>query len=412
MPPDSKEERAPASGRPPNPIADRFDEQRSLTRRLVEDENPDAMLRRVAEAVRSATDAIAVNIERFPSPHGTSVAIVTAGPNVASAESLNALLEGTNRLVISLGRRSERLGSIVIWRYPAAPLVTRDQVERISDLADLAALALRTSLLEQNLRLSKEEFDRIIDNKHRLITGISEELKNRLGAAAEYVQLLDTEGELNERETRYIERSRSSIHSAVHLLSELVQLSRAETGKLSLHLEPVNVATLVRSAVRDYQLEIGTIGVDFEMELPDRLPMVVTDIDAVRQVLDNLLSNAVRYTPAGGRITVTADIRPGRRKADPSKYVCLSVSDTGPGVGDQDLIFEEVYRVERRGSTPGFRLAISRRMARLIGGELTLEPGSESGSTFTLWLPGSAPTPPPTPAPPTAIRDEPELPFP
>jgi signal transduction histidine kinase len=335
---------------------------------------------------------------------------VTAGPNVASAESLNALLEGTNRLVISLGRRSERLGSIVIWRHPASPLVTRDQVERIADLADLAALALRTSLLEETLRISREEYDRNIDNKHRLITGISEELKNRLGAAVEYVQLLDTEGELNERETRYIERSRKSIDGAVHLLSELVQLSRAETGKLTLHLEPVNVATMVRSIIRDHQLEIGTIGVDFDMQLPERLPMVVTDIDYVRQVLDNLLSNAVRYTPAGGRITVLADVRPGRRKADPSKYVCLSVSDTGPGVGDKDLIFEEVYRVERRGSTPGFRLAISRRIARLLGGELTLEPGTV-GSTFTLWLPGSPPQSPSAPSPPV-INEEPQLPFP
>jgi signal transduction histidine kinase len=396
-----------------DPMAERFDEQRSLARRLVEDENPDPMLRRVAEAVRSATDAVAVNIERFPSPHGTSVAVVTAGPNVASADELNALLKGANRLVISLGRRSERLGSIVIWRHATAQPVTRDQVERIADLADLASLALRTSLLEEKLRRSREEFDRTIDNKHRLITGISEELKNRLGAAAEYVQLLDTEGELNERETRYIERSRKSIDAAVHLLNELVQLSRAETGKLAMHLEPVNVATLIRSAVRDYQLEIGTIGVDFELKLPERLPLVVTDIDSVRQVLDNLLSNAVRYTPAGGRITVQADIRPGRRKADPSKYVCVSVSDTGPGVGDQDLIFEEVYRVERRGGTPGFRLAISRRVARLLGGELSLEPGPEPGSTFTLWLPGSPPAAPASPsaAMATAHADEPELPL-
>jgi signal transduction histidine kinase len=125
--------------------------------------------------------------------------------------------------------------------------------------------------------------------------------------------------------------------------------------------------------------------------MPDNLPIIETDVDQVRQILDNLLGNAVRYTPVGGRITVRADIRPGRRKTDPSKYICLSVSDTGPGIGDHDLIFEEVYRVERRGGTPGFRLAISRRIARLLGGELTLETQTDAGSTFTLWLPGSAP---------------------
>jgi signal transduction histidine kinase len=156
-----------------------------------------------------------------------------------------------------------------------------------------------------------------------------------------------------------------------------------------LFLEPVNIGAVLRGIVRDYQLMVGTIGVDFHVALPDNLPVIDTDVDQVRQILDNLLGNAVRYTPVGGRITVRADIRPGRRKTDPSKYVCLSVSDTGPGIGDSDLIFEEVYRVERRGGMPGFRLAISRRVARLLGGELTLDKQSDAGSTFTLWLPGS-----------------------
>jgi signal transduction histidine kinase len=129
-------------------------------------------------------------------------------------------------------------------------------------------------------------------------------------------------------------------------------------------------------------------------------------VDLVRQVLDTLLSNAVRYTPIGGRITVNADIRPGRRKSDPSKYICLSVTDTGPGVGDQDLIFEEVYRVERRGAAPGFRLAISRRIARLLGGELSLETEADQGSTFTLWLPD---TPPESTLTYTALKEPQEM---
>jgi signal transduction histidine kinase len=84
-------------------------------------------------------------------------------------------------------------------------------------------------------------------------------------------------------------------------------------------------------------------------------------------------------------------MKPGRRKTDPLRYVCLSVTDVGPGIGDQDLIFEETYRVERRGERPGFRLAIARRIARLLGGELTLDTKPGHGSTFTLWLPDVPP---------------------
>jgi signal transduction histidine kinase len=369
----------------------RLEELRSLARALVEDEHPEAALRKIAENIRNTVDAIAVNIERYPSPDGSSVALVTAGPNVASAEGLNAELNSASRTVVALGRRNERLGNIVIWRKPRADRVSLEAVQHLSDLADLAALGLRAGRLDEELRDLREEFARTLDAKYRLITGISEELKNRLGNAAEYVQLLETEKALTEREARYIERSRESLDAAVRLLNELVQLSRAETGRLELHPEPVNPGILLRGIVRDYQLEIGTIGVEFDLEMMTGLPVIVTDIDAVRQVLDNLLSNAVRYTPAGGRIAVHADVRPGRRRSDPSKYVCISITDTGPGIGDQDLIFEAVYRVERRGGRPGFRLAISRRIARLLGGELTLESSGEGGSTFTLWLPGTAP---------------------
>lgn len=380
------------------------DELRSLWRSLVDDEHPEAVLRRIAENARRAVDAVAVNIERYPSPDGSSVAVVTAGPPVETAEGLNEELKGASRTVIALGRRNERLGNLVIWRRPDAAPVTASDVQYLSDLAHIAALGLRTDRLAEEVRLVREEFALTLDGKYRLITGISEELKNRLGNAAEYVQLLETEKELSEREQRYIERSRDSIDGAVRLLNELVQLSRVETGRLELEPEPVNPATLLRGIVRDYQLEIGTIGVTFDLELPSRLPIIITDIDAVRHVLDNLLSNAVRYTPAGGRILVGADVRPGRRRSDPSKYVCFSITDTGPGVGDQNLIFEAVYRVERRGGRPGFRLAISRRIARLLGGELTLDASGETGSTFTLWLPGSTTEPPPPP------RDRPEPP--
>ena len=369
-----------------------LEELRRLARSLVEDEHPEAVLRRIAETIRTTVDAVAVNIEQYPSPDGSSVALVTAGPNVDSAESLNAELDNTSRTVIALGRRNERLGNVVIWRRPSAARVSHDAVQHLSDLADVAALGLRAGRLAEELRTVREEFALALDAKYRLITGISDELKNRLGNAAEYVQLLETEKELTERESRYIDRSRESLDASIRLLNELVQLSRAETGRLELNPEHVNPATLLRGIVRDYQLEIGTIGVEFDLQMMEGLPVIVTDIDAVRQVLDNLLSNAVRYTPAGGRIGVRADVRPGRRRSDPSKYVCFSITDTGPGIGDQDLIFEAVYRVERRGGRPGFRLAISRRIARLLGGELTLESSGESGSTFTLWLPGVLPS--------------------
>lgn len=370
----------------------RIEALRALARSIANEETADAALRLIAERIRSLAGATAVAIERHGGADTSNVAIAWAGRDGASAADLNAEVEDADRVVIALGARSERIGAIVVWREPGAKPVGADALEHLGDLASMAALALRRGQLEEQIRRMRAEQDQYVDAKFRFINGIGEELRNRLGAAAEYVQLLDTEGELTEVEQKYIAGSRRSIDAAVRLIKELVQLTRAETGRLVLTPEPIHIDTVLRAAVRDYEITVREIGVAFDLVLPETLPVIETDLDQVRQILDNLLGNAVRYTPIGGRITVSADIRPGRRKTDPSKYVCVSIKDTGPGVGDSDLIFEEVYRIERRGGMPGFRLAISRRIARLLGGELTLETSAEAGSTFTLWLPGDSST--------------------
>jgi len=371
----------------------RLEESRSLARMLSE-ADPLLVLQTVAESIRTATDSIAVHIERFRDAASAAIVVVSAGLN-GGIEKRNSELEGANRLVIALGR-SERTGSVVLFRSPGSPRVDPATLERLTDLATWATLALRQSALLDDVRETRDECQRIVEDKYRLISGVGGELKERLGVAAEYVQLLDTEGELNEREQRYIARSRQSIDAVIRVINDLIQLSRIDTGNLSIRPEPANIAILTRAIVRDSQLAAGTIGLAWDLSIPDELPAITTDIDYVRQVLDTLLSNAVRFSPIGGRITVRADVRPGRRKWDAQRYVCLSVADDGPGVGDNELIFEEVYRVERRGEKPGFRLAIARRIARLLGGELTLESEPGRGSTFTLWLPDVPPDSSPT----------------
>lgn len=384
------------SHEPPVPVnADpvsrgRFEELRTLTRRLTGEADALLVLRAIAESVRAATDSIAVHIERLADPSAVGVVVVSAALPADAAGRVPGM-DSARRTVIALGRRSDRLGSIVLFRKASAPPVDAAALEHVTDLATIATLALRQAALQDELRETREECRRIVEDKYRLISGVGEELKDRLGAAAEYVQLLDTEGELTDNEQRYIERSRQAISAVIRMISDLVQLSRIDTGNVAMRPEPTNLAVLIRGIVRDFQLSVGTLGLEFEVQVPDNLPVISTDMDHVRQVLDTLLSNAVRYSPMGGRVAIRCDLRPGRRRSDPNRYVCIAISDSGPGVGDSELIFEEVYRIERRGEKPGFRLAIARRIARLLGGELTLETHPGQGSTFTLWLPDVPP---------------------
>lgn len=368
----------------------RVNELRAVARGLAEEASVLPVLRSIAEGVRSATDSIAVHIEKQIGPQSELIVVAGNGES-ATADTLNHRIEGASRIVIALGRRNERQGTMVLFRSERASPVDAETLDRVSDLAMMATLALKQAALSTHIERTREEALRMVEDKYRLISGISDDMKDRLGAAMEYVALLDLEGSLTAQQADYILRSRQSIEGVIRIINDLVQLSRVDTGRVSPRPEPVNVAALVRGMVRDYQLALGTIGFEFETDFPRDLPIISTDIDLVRQVLDNLLSNAVRYTSIGGHVRVAADVRPGRRKADPLRYLCLSVADTGPGVGDNELIFEEVYRVERRGERPGFRLAISRRIARLLGGELTLDTEPGNGSTFTLWLPDVPP---------------------
>jgi len=370
---------------------DRLEEMRRHIRLMAAEPGDDeGLLATIAEALVRLTGSIAVQIERYTGSD-TTVFVAAAGGAVGAG---GVDPEDAGRLVISLGRRTERLGNLVLHRRHPAPAVDAEDVERISDLATLAAIVLRRVALRDEVRGARAEARRIIEDKYRLVSGIADEVRERLGVAVEYVQLLDTEGELNEREERYIDRSRQSIQAVLGVINDLVQLSRLDTGRVALRPEAVNVGVLVRGMVRDHQLSVATIGFEFDVLVPE-LPVIETDIDAVRQILDNLLSNAVRYTPVGGRIAVKAEVRPSLSKTGPLRFVCLSISDSGPGIEDEEEIFEEVVRVERRGVRPGFRLAISRRMARLLGGDLTLETSAGHGSTFTLWLPDSPPSTPP-----------------
>ena len=149
----------------------------------------------------------------------------------------------------------------------------------------------------------------------------------------------------------------------------------------------MNHLTYVRAAITNHAETISRKRILINTEHSGRIPAAYTDPNQAREILDALLSNAVKYTPEGGVISIRSDVREGRRRGDPASWACITVHDSGPGVEDADHIFEEVQRVNVPKSQVGFRLVICRRIARLLGGDLTLESVKNRGAAFTLWLP-------------------------
>lgn len=353
-----------------------------------------SMLQQIIAAVAQVTGSRSAYMERHNAVTGDVEVVAAIGPDVPARGSLSlGLSDARNALTFPLRVDDQQIGAIICLGAPRSVALDPADPGRIELLGTLAASALRNvSLLQEVERATTDAIER----RFRLLNGLVHYLKNTLGAAGEYVQLVETDSELTTRQQGYIASSQRNIDVALRLLTELVDLGRVETGRLAVTVEPIDPNAVVRGIVRDYELSNGTSGVHFMLDLPSVLPLIDTDVDLMRRILDTLLSNAAKYTAAGGCVSVTGSIRAGRRTNDPSEFVCISVHDEGPGVTEREQVFEEVVRAESTTTTPGFRLAISRRIARLLGGDLSLD-ACDRGSSFSLWLPmrtsGNAPTP-------------------
>ena len=170
------------------------------------------------------------------------------------------------------------------------------------------------------------------------------------------------------------------------LVEDLRTLSLAEAGTLQLHREPTDPDVLLGEVAASYQAEAARTGVALSLETPDDLPIVDVDPVRIREVLANLVGNAFRYTPAGGRISVT-----GERSSD-GRGVVFTVADTGAGIEPELLahVFERFAKGrESRGS--GLGLAIARDLVTAHGGTIDVTSEQGRGTTFVIRLPPEAP---------------------
>lgn len=240
----------------------------------------------------------------------------------------------------------------------------------------------------EHARLALEE---AMDSKARFMRGISHDLKNPLNAIEGHAALLEdgVVGTLTERQRRSVQRIRSGVQSLLLLIADLLELSRAEVGELRVAPQTVDVSGIVRETVADHHAEAHLAQHTLVVTAPPDLPLVTTDPARIRQVLGNLLSNAIKYTPSGGRIEVRTELRRMDGEGDSTDWIAIDVADSGPGIPPEmvDLVFDEFTRLgggEKPGA--GLGLAIARRVARLLDGDVTVRSEVGRGSCFTIWL--------------------------
>jgi signal transduction histidine kinase len=258
----------------------------------------------------------------------------------------------------------------------------------------MRTLAREAAEREAQAERALAESRRLAQSRERLMRGVTHDLKNPLGAADGYTQLLvqGVEGGLTPGQRKMLDSIRRCHAGALALISDLLDFSRAEAGTLQLSCGPADAAAIARDAAAEYAGTARAAGHTFQAILPDTPLPCVTDHVRLLRVLGNLLSNAVKYTPAPGRILLEAGTvgKGDGAGAGTGRWIELCVRDTGPGIPpeERERIFDEFHRLHRGdGQGHGLGLATSRRIARLLGGDITVGDAEGGGAEFRLRLP-------------------------
>jgi signal transduction histidine kinase len=192
-------------------------------------------------------------------------------------------------------------------------------------------------------------------------------------------------GELNEGQLEALESARDSAHRLQEIMGDLLELTEIESGARRLSTERLRPIDLARAAVERFRAAADTKDITLENNVWPDLPWVVADHNAMARIFDNLLSNAIRHTERGGRVSIEA--------REYNSRVLFSVRDTGPGIPEDQLplLFGRFVKVGDKAGGTGLGLALAKRLVEAQGGQISVESRVGEGSTFTFALPEGGP---------------------
>jgi PAS domain S-box-containing protein len=272
----------------------------------------------------------------------------------------------------------------------------------LRDVTDRKRAIERERQLERE-RAARAEAEAASQAKSEFLAMMSHELRTPLNAVIGYAELLDLgiAGALTAEQRHQLSRIRTSGRHLLGLVNEVLDLAKIEAGRLSVNTGVARAGDAADAALSVVQTRADEKGIRFVAQcMGDADAVFEGDEDRVRQILVNLLSNAVKFTNPGGEVAIecgtTTEPDAEARVQPHSRWVHLRVRDTGVGIQGTQLpfIFDPFVQGEtghtRSNDGSGLGLTISRRLARLMGGDVTVRSAPEKGSVFTLWLPAGA----------------------
>jgi two-component system, NtrC family, sensor kinase len=288
-------------------------------------------------------------------------------------------------VAVPLLRENHLLGALAVNRtIPGefAPEVTT----LLKTFAIQSALAIQNARLYREIEVKSRELEAASRHKSEFLANMSHELRTPLNAIIGFSEVLSERmfGEINEKQAEYIGDILQSGQHLLSLINDILDLSKIEAGRMDLELSDFDLPNTIDTCLLLVRERAQRRGIALVRSIDERLGIIRADERKVKQVVLNLLSNALKFTPEGGRITASAAVQEGAAE--------ISITDTGVGIApeDQETVFEEFRQVgtaSKKVEGTGLGLAISRKFIELHGGRIWVKSAVGSGSIFAFTLP-------------------------
>jgi signal transduction histidine kinase len=277
------------------------------------------------------------------------------------------------------------IGALVVWRQEAGEFAP-GVVNLLQTFASQSVLAILNARLFREVKVKSLELEAASRHKSEFLASMSHELRTPLNAILGFSEVLSERmfGEINDKQAEYLSDILESGRHLLSLINDILDLSKIEAGRMELEPAEFDLKDAVENAMSLVRERAHRRGIAFQRTIDDNVGSVRADERKVKQVLLNLLSNALKFTPEGGEIHVRAELRDGMAQ--------ISVTDSGVGIApeDQEAVFEEfrqVGKAEKKAEGTGLGLAISRKFIELHGGRIWVKSQVGTGSTFAFTLP-------------------------